>query len=93
MKTRTQAGGTINDKDYKKFIREFKRYDFDSLNFSKKSCCDSSIKTLLIYYNGKFKRLKSMNPPKEVMPFIAFLINLSIKISLPKYQKAIDFEE
>jgi hypothetical protein len=56
-------------------------------------CCDSSIKTILISYNGKYKRFKSMTPPKEAIPLIDYLTQLSTQISLPKYERPIDFEE
>lgn len=85
--------GTLKDKEYNKFIQQLKKYDFDSLKFPEVLCCDSSIKTILISYNEKYKRFKSMIPPKEAIPLIDFLTDLSTKISLPRYDKPIDFEE
>ncbi|MBC7626947.1 DUF6438 domain-containing protein [Ferruginibacter sp.] len=85
--------GTLKDKDYDKLISQLKRYDFDSLQFPDVLCCDSSIKTILISYNGKYKRFKSMTPPKEATTLIDFLTQFSKKISLPRYDRPIDFEE
>jgi hypothetical protein len=39
------------------------------------------------------KVFKSMTPPKKAIPQIDYLSQLSIKISLPKYDRPIDFEE
>lgn len=85
--------GTIKNKDYNKLIRLLKNCDFDSLKFPEVLCCDSSIKTIILSYNGKYKRFKSMIPPQEVNNLITFLMHLAKTISLPKYKGAIDFEE
>jgi hypothetical protein len=85
--------GILSDKDYKMLFRKLAKINFDSLQFSEAMCCDLPIKTLLISYNGKYKRFKSVTLPKETNDFINFLTQLSAKIPLPRYNKSIDFEE
>lgn len=85
--------GTLQSKDYNKLIRHLKKCDFDSLKFPEVLCCDSSIKTLIVSYNEKYKRFKSMTPPLEASSLITFLTQLSTTVSLPKYNRPIDFEE
>lgn len=85
--------GMLSDEDFMKLLQQLEKYDFDSLQFPEVMCCDFPIKTIIISYNGKYKRFKSMTPPKEANNLINFLTQLSTKISLSRYNKPIDFEE
>jgi hypothetical protein len=70
-----------------------KSSNMDAWNFPDVTCCDSSVKTILVSYNDKYKRFESVTPPTEADPVITFLMNLSTTVVLPRYKGIIDFEQ
>lgn len=85
--------GTVKSKDFNKLTRILKKCNFDSIKSPEILCCDSSIKTIIVSYNGKYKRFKSIILSHELNDLITFLTHLATTISLPKHTGAIDFEE
>jgi hypothetical protein len=85
--------GYLKDADFNNLITELQQVNWDTLKFNKRFCCDGSVKTLIISYNGKHKKFKSMFPPSQVNGLINYLVNLGSRLSLPRYGKPIDFEE
>src|SRR6185312_10035281 len=57
--------GYLTDKEFKKLIDLLNKINWDTLIFPKIFCCDAPIKTIIISYNKKLRRFKSMEPPKE----------------------------
>jgi hypothetical protein len=66
--------GSINNRTYNDLINILQASNIDSLSFdSSAMCCDGSVKTIIIYYNGKKKYLKSMFPPDKADNLIGSL--------------------
>jgi hypothetical protein len=74
-------------------LRELlKEVNLDSLKFPDIDCCDDVVQTLIVYYNGKRKYLKSMQPPPNAMDFLVFLRNIADDKTLQKSTKNIELE-
>ena len=84
--------GHLNEKDFKKVISLLKKINWDTLTFPKIFCCDAPIRTIIILYNGKLEKFKSMQPPKETNDLFSFLSGLASKTSLIKYNKIFHFD-
>lgn len=68
--------GNLDDVTYNKLITELNSVGLDSLKFDGPNCCDAQIKTLIVYYNGKRKYLKSMFPPQKAGNLISILYEI-----------------
>ena len=85
--------GSLSEKDYGTLLTLLKQVDWGTITFPKVTCCDGPVKTIILTYNDKYKRYKSMTPPQETRKLIDFLTQLGTQIKLPAYDKAIDFED
>lgn len=65
--------GKVSDNKYQELLNEIENIGLDNLKFDGLDCCDGSIKTIIVYYNGKGKFLKSMRPPREADRLISIL--------------------
>ena len=68
--------GKLSRKMYKKFIYNFRKSDVGSLTFNGVKCCDGSLITLKIYYDGMQKELISMFPPKQAEALLDVLYEI-----------------
>lgn len=68
--------GTVADTSYAKLMTELRKIGLDTVKFDGPDCCDGSVKTLIVYYNGKRKYLKAMFPPEHAHALIATLQNI-----------------
>jgi len=68
--------GKLDAETYTKLITELNSVGLDSLKFDGPNCCDAQIKTLIVYYNGKRKYLKSMFPPQKASNLISILYEI-----------------
>lgn len=57
--------GKLDEKMYEKFILEFQQSDMCNLTFDGVKCCDGSLISLTVNYDGIKKELVSMFPPKQ----------------------------
>jgi hypothetical protein len=85
--------GQLSGKSYNKIIGLLAEVNWDTIVFPKVLCCDKSLKTIILTYNGETRRFKSMEAPQSVMPLINYLINVGINEKFSVYNKPIDFEE
>lgn len=72
----TRAGyfkGIAPDSTYNKLLKELRTIGLDTVKFDGPNCCDGSVQTLIIYYNGKRKYLQAMFPPDHALPLLATL--------------------
>ena len=68
--------GTISDTTFKNLITLLQICDIDNLTFDGPDCCDSPIRTIIVYYNGKRKYLSAMFPPEKAVDLIHYLNNI-----------------
>jgi hypothetical protein len=76
--------GTVNDSLFAHLEQELKTIGLDTLEFNGASCCDGSMITIIVYYNGKKKLLKSMFPPAKARKLIDILYAICGKSNLIK---------
>jgi hypothetical protein len=65
--------GSLNPANYTMLIVLLQNCNLDTLKFPDITCCDGIITTIIIYYNGQRKYLKSMTPPEAANQLILFL--------------------
>lgn len=65
--------GLLSDSLFNKLAGELNTIGLDSLSFDGATCCDGSVITIIVYYDGKRKFLKSMFPPEKANNLIHYL--------------------
>jgi hypothetical protein len=85
--------GKLNNSEYGQLISLLAQLNPDSTYFPPTFCCDLPRRTIILYYNGKRKRMSSLWPPNEAKPLIDFLSGLYIHTSLEKTNERWDMEE
>jgi hypothetical protein len=68
--------GSVTDTTFKKLLFELKTLGLDTLNFDGTIGYDAPIKTIIVYYNGKRKYLKTMFQPKKAIKLILILYEI-----------------
>lgn len=85
--------GELDNKTYEKLIKEINTIDIENLTFGEANCCDASLKTVIIYYNGKRKYLQSMFPPKNAQNLISILIEICKSSNLKRTSEKFNIED
>lgn len=57
--------GTLNEPVFDQLINELETIGLETIEFDGSDCCDGSVITIIVYYDGKRKFLKSMDPPHK----------------------------
>lgn len=68
--------GYVTDTTFDKLNSELGQLNIDSLEFPEEFCCDGSVITIIVYYDGKRKYLSSMWPPAEASKLIGVLYEI-----------------
>ncbi|MEO6520303.1 MAG: DUF6438 domain-containing protein [Mucilaginibacter sp.] len=68
--------GTVNNTTFTKLLNNIEQMGLDSIKFNNASCCDGSLITIIVYYNGKRKYLRSMFPPEKANKLISTLYEI-----------------
>jgi len=84
--------GKLSESDFNKIVEELSKINWDTLTFPDVQCCDAPVVTILIRYNNKGKNFESMTPPPSTNKLIAYLVDFSLNVSLPRYNRPMDFE-
>jgi hypothetical protein len=85
--------GKLDNKTYEKLIKEIKAIDIENLTFDGANCCDASLKTIIIYYNGKRKYLQSMFPPRNAEKLISILREICNSSNVKRTNKKFNIED
>ena len=85
--------GEIPDTTFIKLAEELQSIGIDTLKFDGVNCCDGSVKTIIVYYNGKRKYLKSMFPPKIAENLIDRLNNICRNYNFKRTTEKFKIEE
>ena len=85
--------GNLTDDEYEEFIKILKTSNLRNLKFNGITCCDGSTKTIIVYFNGQRRYLKSMFPPGVASRLINYLYYICSKPSLKKTNEILDFEK
>ena len=84
--------GRVSDRQYNDLIKELENVGLENLRFDGRDCCDGSTKTIIIYYNGKRKFLKSMFPPREAGKIISQLRYIAESTPTQRTNQKFDIE-
>ena len=76
--------GKLQDSIFNKVSNQLDAAEIDELEFDGVTCCDGSVRTLIVYYNGKKKVLESMFPPDEARNLLKSLDDICRNNSFPK---------
>lgn len=74
--------GSIQDSVYKNLVTALSAIDLNNLEFNNAQCCDGTLITVIVYYNGKRKVLRSMFPPAKAQKLIGMLYDICGKSEL-----------
>lgn len=85
--------GRVSDRLYTQLENELQNIGIDNLQFDGQDCCDGSVETIIIYYNGKRKFLKSMFPPREADKLISLLLNIAESTPTKRSNNTFDIED
>jgi hypothetical protein len=85
--------GRVSDTRYTELESELQIIGLDNLQFDGVDCCDGSIKTIIIYYNGKRKALRSMRPPREADKLISLLRYITESTSTHRTNQKFEIEK
>jgi hypothetical protein len=85
--------GSVSEADYKQLLALIAKIDWETIDFPKVMCCDAPVRTIILSYNNKKFRFKSMTPPESTTELTRFLVQLASSTGLQRYGQPIDFEE
>jgi hypothetical protein len=85
--------GTIADTTYNKLISLLETCNLSTLEFDGAQCCDGSVITIIVYYNGQRKYLQSMFPPAIADSLISYLYAICARTALQKTKDKFIIEE
>ncbi len=88
-----QYVGSLTESNYIKLIELLQKCNLDTLQFPDITCCDGPITTIIVYYNGQRKYLKSMTPPEIAIDLISFLETIGNDKKLVKTSETRAIEE
>jgi len=74
--------GKLNDALYNELVTIIQTSNIKTLTFPERDGADAPVTTLIIYYNGKRKYLKSMFPPTIASKLIQYLYQINEKANL-----------
>lgn len=82
--------GKVSDDLYNQMLAEL--VTTDSVNLEGPNCCDASMKTMIAYYNGKRKYVKTMFPSAEGKNLFSILQKISESENLTETSEKFEFE-
>jgi hypothetical protein len=88
--------GEISKKDYKKLIDiiiKSRITTYKDTDINTTFCCDGSVKTFILYHNGKRKYYRAMISPPLLDELIAFLYTIDKKSNLQRTSEAFEIEK
>jgi hypothetical protein len=85
--------GQLNDTTFKKLIRKIQTCNLQTLKVNNALCCDGSIQTIIVYFNGKRKYIKTMFPPAITDELISVLYGICEKGGFKRITTRFKIEE
>jgi hypothetical protein len=76
--------GTADEESFNTLVHEIQTIGIDTVNFGNTHCCDGSLKTIIVYHDGKRRFMESMFPPQRTQNLIAALYAICEKSKLEK---------
>lgn len=84
--------GKVSDSSYQKLILELRAIGLDTVQFKGPDCCDAPMKTMIVYYNGKRKYLRTMFPPDHARELLSALTEIYSKTAFEPTPQRFEIE-
>jgi len=84
--------GKVSDSLFRVLEKELVAVELDTLVFDANACCDGSIYTIIVYYQGKRKVLRSMFPPAKAQPLVDVLNAICSDHSFERTSQSFEIE-
>ena len=68
--------GNATDSNFRRLDSIIQNIGIDTLKFNNLTCCDGVLYTIIVYYDGEKKILKSMFPPEKANDLISTLYSI-----------------
>jgi hypothetical protein len=85
--------GKLDQNTLSELVSAIQTCNLNTLEFDGADCCDGSIQTIIIYYNGRRKRLESMFPPRMASKLIMKLLEICETKDLKKVDEKFQIEK
>ena len=85
--------GKVSDTTFEKLITAIQTCNLRTLKMNNVLCCDGSIVTIIIYFNGQKEYFKTMFPPTIANELIGTLYNICEHALLVKAINKFEIEE
>jgi hypothetical protein len=85
--------GRLSDTTFEKLIKALGTCNLRTLKMKNALCCDGSIKTIIVYFNGQRKYFKTMFPPMIANEVVKTLFDICEKGGLKKTADKFKIEE
>ncbi len=85
--------GKLDQNTLGELVSSIQTCNLNTLEFDGADCCDGSIETIIIYYNGKRKFLQSMFPPRMASKLILKLLEICETKDLKKIDEKFQIEK
>ncbi len=85
--------GQVGDTSLKKLIRALQTCNLRTLKMNNTLCCDGSVSTIIVYFNGQRKYFKTMFPPAIANELISVLYNICDEKGFTKTVDKFELEE
>jgi hypothetical protein len=84
--------GRVADTTFNKLKLAITTLGIDTVKFRPITCCDGALKTIIVYYDGKRKFLRSMFPPKTANNLIGLLQGICEQDNLQRTSSKFNIE-
>jgi hypothetical protein len=84
--------GQLGDTTFEKLIKAIQTCNIKTLKMNNELCCDGSISTIIVYFNGQRKYFKTMFPPVIANELIKVLYEICETESLKKTTEKLEIE-
>ncbi|MBX3252721.1 MAG: hypothetical protein KF862_01170 [Chitinophagaceae bacterium] len=85
--------GQLSDTAFEKLIKAVQTFNLRTLKMNNALCCDGSINTIIVYFNGQRKYFKTMFPPTIANELIRTLYDICNEGGLTKTNEKFKVEE
>jgi hypothetical protein len=85
--------GHVSDSLYSELEKELRVVGLDTLTFNGVECCDLPVVTIVVYYDGKRKVLKSNQPPEGALQLVLICQKIWETTPTVRTTETLSFEE
>ncbi|WP_375448142.1 hypothetical protein [uncultured Fibrella sp.] len=84
--------GMLSENDLSKVVKALQTCNLRTLTTNRSLCCDGTLTTIIVYFNGQRKYIKTMSPPVLIDELIRTLFTICKETRLKKTNQKFTFE-